>query len=110
MVQKEFEEGMLVILYSGNMGGTLHRITEITKGGNIRVNNLLFNKNGRLRGGFPWESVCIQEASEEDVVRINNNIVKKNLYKSIQLYLKMMSKQDIETLEKLEFFLKHEFK
>lgn len=66
----DFTVGMKVVIHSGWSDESIGEVTEITKGGNIRVGNTIYNKHGRLRGSDSWSRNYIYPATEEDIEKI----------------------------------------
>lgn len=66
-------------------GRSLRTVEKITSAGNIKVNGIWFNSNGREKGGDTWNKCYLAEATAEEIVRFQQNIV-------VQKALKIMSK------------------
>ena len=65
-------------------GCSLRTVEKITSAGNIKTNGIWFNSNGREKGGDAWNKCYLAEATEEEIVRFQQNVV-------IQKALKLMS-------------------
>ena len=62
----------------------LRTVEKITNAGNVKVNGIWFNSNGRERGGDVWSCSHLSEATEEEIIRYRQDLV-------IQKALKLMT-------------------
>ena len=65
-------------------GRYLRTVEKITSARNIKVNGIWFNSSGREKGGDTWNKCYLTEATAEEIVRFQQNVV-------VQKALKLMS-------------------
>ena len=71
---KNLKEGDKVII-NGRYSRSVRTVEKITPAGNIKVNGLLFNKNGIERNGDTWSKFWLSEATPFEVTEITRNAV-----------------------------------
>ena len=62
-------------------GRYLRKVEKITNAGNVKVNGIWFNSNGRERGGDVWSASYLAEATEEEIIRYRQYLVIKKALK-----------------------------
>ena len=72
------------VFIENRYGRYLRTVEKITNAGNIKVNGIWFNSNGRERGGDVWNCSHLEEATEEEIIRYQQDLV-------IQKALKLMN-------------------
>lgn len=65
-------------------GRYLRTVEKITNAGNVKVNGIWFNSNGRERGCDVWNFSYLAEATEEEIIIYRQDLV-------IQKALKLMT-------------------
>lgn len=60
---------------------SLRTVEKNTAAGNIKVNGIWFNSNGREKGGDAWNKCYLSEATEEEIIRFQQNVVIQNALK-----------------------------
>ena len=73
-------------------GTSLRKVEKITPKGNIKVNGIMFNKNGSERGGDVWSKCYLSEATPEAIKSFREE-------KTIKKAIKIMREIKTITLE-----------
>lgn len=68
---KNLKEGDLVIVES-NLSSRIAKVEKITPSGLIKVNGVLYNKDGFMRGGDSWNMPKLREATDEAVQQVRD--------------------------------------
>lgn len=66
---KNLKEGDLVIVET-RLSSRIAKVEKITPSGLIKVNGVLYNKNGLMRGGDSWNIPILREATDEVVQQV----------------------------------------
>lgn len=69
------------VFVSWRMGTSLRKVQKITPKGNIKVNGIMFNKNGSERGGDVWSNRYLSEATPEAIKSFRDEITIKKAIK-----------------------------
>lgn len=69
------------VFVSWRMGTSLRKVEKITSKGNIKVNGILFNKNGAERGGDVWSKYYLNEATPEAIKSFHEELTIKKAIK-----------------------------
>lgn len=69
MLSEELKVGDKVVINT-RVNTLIGVVTEITKGGNIRVGNTLYKPDGYIRGGGSWSFNYITKATDKDIKKI----------------------------------------
>ena len=76
------------VFVSWRMGTSLRKVEKITPKGNIKVNGIIFNKNGSKRGGDVWDTCYLSEATPEAIKSFQDEItIKKATNKLKNLFI-----------------------
>ena len=68
------------VFMSWRMGTSLRKVQKITPKGNIKVNGILFNRDGSERGGDIWSKCYLSEATPEAIKSFREDLtIKKAL-------------------------------
>lgn len=70
-----------LVFVNWRMGTSLRKVEKITPKGNIKVNGIMFNKNGFERGGDVWSKCYLSEATPEEIKSFQEEITIKNAIK-----------------------------
>ena len=69
------------VFVSWRMGTSLRKVEAITPKGNIKVNGMIFNKNGSERGGDVWSKCYLNEATPEEIKSFREELTIKKAIK-----------------------------
>lgn len=69
------------VFLSWRMGTSLRKVEKITPKGNIKVNGIMFNKNGSERGGDVWSKCYLHKATPEAIKSFQDEITIKKAIK-----------------------------
>ena len=69
------------VFVSCRMGTSLRKVEAITPKGNIKVNGMIFNKNGSERGGDVWSKCYLSEATSEEIKSFREELTIKKAIK-----------------------------
>ena len=84
------------------MGTSLRKVEKITPKGNIKVNGIMFNKNGLERGGDVWDKCYLHEATPEAIKEFQNEITVKKAIKLMREIKSITIEQANKIIELLD--------
>ena len=90
------------VFMSWRMGTSLRKVEKITPKGNIKVNGILFNKDGSERGGDVWSKRYLSKATSEAIKSFREELtIKKaiNLMREIKSITIEQANKIIELLD-----------
>ena len=90
------------VFVSWRMETSLRRVEKITPKGNIKVNGIMFNKNGSERGGDVWSKCYLSEATPEAIKLFQEEITIKKAIKLMREIKSLTIEQANKIIELLD--------
>lgn len=80
-------------------GRSLRTVEKITSAGNIKVNGIWFNSNGREKGGDTWNKCYLAEATEEEIIGFQQKVVIKKALRLMKETKQISYEQAIKIIQ-----------
>ena len=91
------------VFMSWRMGTSLRKVEKITPKGNIKVDGVLFNKDGSERGGDVWNKCYLSEATPEAIKSFREELAIKKAIKLMREIKSITIEQANKIIEVLEY-------
>ena len=90
------------VFVSWRMGTSLRKVEAITQKGNIKVNGMIFNKNGSERGGDVWSKCYLNEVTPEAIKSFREELTIKKAIKLMREIKSITIEQANKIIELLD--------